>query len=422
MCTEDEPTPMARGPHRQLFQEEDEPPDWRTMLLPAPAVLKLLFDAHCHPTDLPFSQQQVQDVGLGGLSAMATRVHDQALVESFGETYGKERQIDGSDASTDVVVCFGYHPWFSHLFSVNSPEESVNKQQHYESIFIPSSLAPSKKDEYRQILSEIIDLLPEPVRLGPLLGNMRQRIRKALARGRKVMVGEVGLDRSFRIPYPPNPARNDMASNTNTVEVAENRIATGGLEQELAEKENDPTAAKPKTRTKTLTPFTTSTAHQLQVLELQFQVALECGVNVSLHSVKAQGETIKFLRDFKKAHGAPFEDSVNVDLHSCGGWSVESWASESKFFKNLYTSPSLAISSRTSVTPHLIRKSDPTRLLVESDTHLIDDTTRRTWAAAVWIAQCRGWRVEWTEEDLDRAGEEGVVMRLHRNWKAFIRI
>jgi hypothetical protein len=96
--------------------------------------------------------------------------------------------------------------------------------------------------------------------------------------------------------------------------------------------------------------------------------------------------------------------------------------SQSKFFKNLYTSPSLAISSRTGVTPHLIRQSDPTRLLVESDTHMIDDTTCRTWAAAVWIAKCRGWRVEWTEQDLSNGEEEGVVMRLHKNWKAFMKI
>lgn len=40
------------------------------------------------------------------------------------------------------------------------------------------------------------------------------------------------------------------------------------------------------------------------------------------------GETIKFLRDTKKRHGREFEDRVNVDLHSCGGWSVESWVSE----------------------------------------------------------------------------------------------
>ena len=76
------------------------------------------------------------------------------------------------------------------------------------------------------------------------------------------------------------------------------------------------------------------------------------------------------------------------------------------------------------MTPHLIRRSDPSRLLVESDTHLIDDTTRRTWAAAVWIAQCRGWKVERTPTDLKvgSSDELGVVARLEDNWKAFMKI
>lgn len=97
---------------------------------------------------------------------------------------------------------------------------------------------------------------------------------------------------------------------------------------------------------------------------------------------------------------------------------------QSRYFKNLYTSPSLAISARTSVTPHLIRQSDPTRLLVESDTHLIDDTTRRTWAAAVWIAQCRNWTIERTKKDLmtDYPDKVGVVARLESNWKAFMKV
>lgn len=107
------------------------------------------------------------------------------------------------------------------------------------------------------------------------------------------MVGEVGLDRSFRIPYPLDPAVARTTSDPITVEDAENTIAATGPEQELAAKrENKPDVDELKPRTKTLTPFTTSTAHQLHVLELQFQVALECGVNVSLHSVKAQGKLL----------------------------------------------------------------------------------------------------------------------------------
>jgi Tat protein secretion system quality control protein TatD with DNase activity len=98
--------------------------------------------------------------------------------------------------------------------------------------------------------------------------------------------------------------------------------------------------------------------------------------------------------------------------------------SEQRHFPNLFLSPSIAISGRTPVTPHLIRAADPDRLLVESDTHLIQDTTKRVWATAVWIANCRGWRIERTAEDLQSEpagpdGEQGVVKRLEANWERF---
>jgi len=39
---------------------------------------------------------------------MATRVHDQGLVETFGETYGKEKPVDdGVNTSPEAVACFG---------------------------------------------------------------------------------------------------------------------------------------------------------------------------------------------------------------------------------------------------------------------------------------------------------------------------
>lgn len=179
----------------------------------------------------------------------------------------------------------GYHPWFCHLLSVNRDDTPLDKYAHYATIFVPSDAKPEKTVQYHQVLSEIIDDLPEPVQLQPLLDEMRHRIRRARDNGQLVMVGEVGIDRSFRIPYPqprssdPSP---DKLGSASPIERAESVIATSGPD-EMAQKQLLPV------KRKTLTPFTTSTAHQLRVLELQFAIALEFGVNVSLHSVKAQG-------------------------------------------------------------------------------------------------------------------------------------
>lgn len=83
-----------------------------------PAYDDLVTDAHCHPTDLPFSEQTVRDVGLGGLSSMATRTTDQELVSKFSEDhgrrdedeYGKERESKRRRrAGPEVIACFGEH-------------------------------------------------------------------------------------------------------------------------------------------------------------------------------------------------------------------------------------------------------------------------------------------------------------------------
>lgn len=270
---------------------------------PLGSLISLVVDVHCHPTDLPFSDTEVSNVGLGGLSAMATRIHDQELVDGFGREHGRHTGSSGNVlAATEAIACFGelkvpfksdrnltrapgYHPWFCHLLSVDPEDKAIDKRTHYESIFIPPDAKPEKKASYQQTLSEILGDLPNPVRLQPLLDDMRDRIRRARENGQLVMVGEVGLDRSFRIPYP-QAAVSSQAKSTSPVERAESVIATSG-EDEMAQKQALPV------KRKTLTPFTTSTAHQLRVLEMQFDAALDFGINVSLHSVKAQGKAVK---------------------------------------------------------------------------------------------------------------------------------
>jgi hypothetical protein len=160
------------------------------------------------------------------------------------------------------------------------------------------------------------------------------------------------------------------------------------------------------------------------------------------------------LRGVRDRHRARFTNRINVDIHSGGGWSPQFWqqaevsaspllshliADDQKQFSNLYASPSIFITSRSQSAPELIRAISPRRILVESDSHDVRLTTKLVWAAAKWIAGCRGWKVEdgdtkWDLTDggdevvgfdgevrLDGEGEEvWVVKTLERNWARFL--
>ncbi len=95
------------------------------------------------------------------------------------------------------------------------------------------------------------------------------------------MIGEVGLDRAFRVPYDY--------------------------------------FASPRQ----LTPFTVPLSHQLAILEAQIDLAVDLRRNISMHSVKAQMNTKDLLDKMKKKHGANW-NSIGVDLHSCG-LSAQMW-------------------------------------------------------------------------------------------------
>lgn len=90
-------------------------------------------DAHCHPTDHPFTDQDVQDVGLGGIAAMATRTSDQSLVRDFGKNRPANRndgaegvevieQGQGQGNEVKVVSCFGKEKLLVHGVAVTNDE------------------------------------------------------------------------------------------------------------------------------------------------------------------------------------------------------------------------------------------------------------------------------------------------------------
>lgn len=83
---------------------------------------------------------------------------------------------------------------------------------------------------------------------------------------------------------------------------------------------------------------------------------------------------------------------------------------------------SIAINTRNAAHDALIKACDATRLLVESDYHMITQSAQMTWDMLEIVAGTRGWRVEQTAEEVIRESDEpGAVRRLMLNWEAFLK-
>ncbi|KIK70620.1 hypothetical protein GYMLUDRAFT_149638 [Collybiopsis luxurians FD-317 M1] len=315
------------------------------------SVLRHVVDVHCHPTDAPsIDPQSMADLSIT-VCAMSSRPSDQSLVRNLAQAYPEK-----------VIPCFGYHPWFSHLISIRG---DVSREEHYRYLFSP--LGTQDLDAFNTLLSA----LPDPIPLDDILSTLRQDLQDCP----NSMLGEVGLDRVFRIPYEFDAAL------------------------------------------RRLSPFTVPLQHQLAILEAQIDLAVELGRNISLHSVKAPQPTTKLLADMQAKHGDNW-NKISLDLHSCG-FSPETLKDVQRRYSNTFLSLSTVINSRSSNYLSLIQVCDPNRILAESDYNDINMCASQTWDIVQTIAQVKGWTVEteWNEEE--DPSKFGVVRRLEENWLRF---
>ncbi|EME85621.1 uncharacterized protein MYCFIDRAFT_72351 [Pseudocercospora fijiensis CIRAD86] len=230
-----------------------------------------VFDAHCHPTDTLSTLQSIPSMRAKVLTIMATRAQDQHLVANAADQYGLTEQ-DIDDTTMDwskqhrIIPAFGWHPWFSHHMYDESeyggvnPLNSEQKAAHYQSVLIPKS---NDRD--------FLDTFPDPRPLGEFISQTRQYLQKyPLA-----LVGEVGLDRSFRIPEAWLPA---------DVEERDENLTPGGREG------------------RRLSPYRVSMDHQKKVLSAQLALAGEMGRAVSCHGVAAHGIVYETVAKTWKGH------------------------------------------------------------------------------------------------------------------------
>jgi Tat protein secretion system quality control protein TatD with DNase activity len=203
-----------------------------------------------------------------------------------------------SDVGGDDIqyrVNLGYHPWFSHLISLERiPQTDTAKEMHYRSLFLR---ADQPKAAHIEALDRLVPSLPHPFALEDLVADVRANIahfielHKQDAKRSRPMLGEVGVDRSFRIPSSPHRAADPL-------------VDDGGSGQRL-------------------TPLQVPIAHQISILEAQLAIAVELNVNVSMHSVGAPAHTRQVFDKARESYGVAWT-RISIDLHSCG-LSVDAW-------------------------------------------------------------------------------------------------
>lgn len=382
-----------------------------------------VYDAHCHPTDIMTSIDNIPGLRAAGLTVMSTRMEDQSLVEETARKYGGDLAINGQGGGR-AVPAFGFHPWFSHLIvddiegQVNTDEDMKKRKiEHYTSVLQPTPKY-DESDEDR----EFIDTLPEPFSLSQIISDMRERLSKFPA----ALIGEVGLDKSFRLPKPwPKDAKKDDPSDIH------GHLTPGTRE------------GRP------LSPFRVRMAHQKRILETQLRLAGEMNRAASVHSVGSHGAVLDVLttlwkgwekpvlskrqkkKEAENAHAAGEEERSDdaqkkpdlprpfpprVCMHSYSGPPEQL----SQFYQpsvplDFYFSFSTYVNfegkdqTQSKKVAEVIQAVPDDRILAESDLHcageLMDDALEK---AAKQICQIRGWTLE-----------DGTK-RLNDNWLKFI--
>ena len=325
---------------------------------------------------------------------LATRGQDQKLVADMAAQHGLSREDLSSD-TTSIVPGFGRHPWFSHdLYDdfdvrTNLTEDLENiKEKHYKAVLTPEPQDPAFWED-----------LPTPVALSTFISETREYLKKhPLA-----LVGEIGLDKAFRLPKEWDPE---------------------------AKKARDPARTSGGRERRPLSPYRIKMPHQEAVLKAQLILAGEMNRPVSVHGVQVHGLLYNLLvnswkgyekskrRDRKaltKALDNESKDSDRADavgtespkpfppricLHSFSGKAeaVQQYLSPTipaKIFFSFSKTNNLRDDAARSKMESAVRAVPKNQLLVETDLHTagerMDGELEETYRA---ICEFRGWQLE----------------------------
>ncbi|RAO71247.1 uncharacterized protein BHQ10_007259 [Talaromyces amestolkiae] len=225
-----------------------------------------VFDAHCHPTDTMTSISDIPHMRATALTVMSTRGEDQELVDEVTKRLG-DYHHDSKNENGKIVPCFGWHPWFAHQIRAEEDEDNTretNISQHYRNV-LTGTMGTENDD------TAFFKTLPTPKPLSTLLSETKTRL---LAHS-NALVGEIGLDKAFRLPMPWQKDELDSRNEGLTPGSREGRK---------------------------LSPYRVSIAHQKALLKAQLQLAGELRRAVSVHSVQGHGVVLECFQELWKGY------------------------------------------------------------------------------------------------------------------------
>lgn len=290
-------------------------------------------------------------------SLMSTNHIDVDIVKEIGDGAGAAVGLaaglaadtgPGAARPAPLVPYFGVHPWYSHLFAT----EARPKAEHYQAVLTPD------------VGPELLDVLPEPI----LLQDHLDKIRRFCNDFRVCGIGEIGLDKLFRIPSNGYYGNQEVSNDSDTK----------------------------------LSRYRVKMDHQVNVLVSQLELARELDVAVSLHCVKAHGALYDAVQGLAPA-------LLRIVLHSFTG-SIEQALLWKRNFNQVMFSFSNYINgseAKRSQLKQLVELLQDDQILVESDLsldHTIPDINKEHLE-----------EVTTTIAELKGMDKEAIVTVLHNN-------
>lgn len=290
--------------------------------------LQFFADSHCH-LDVGCTSKKAED--------LADVLNDYELINHRSDFFHvmSSNHIDAKHLeliltrlnNTSIIPYFGVHPWYSHLFTDlrvdDFEDEQELKRKHYGRLLEPQPPA------------ELLEILPIPLNIDDHIKEMNRLVCRYENSGFRVGIGEIGLDKLFRIPA------NGFFGNQSIV--------------------LDDASVK-------LTPCKVSMDHQVMVFTKQLSLANVVRKPVSIHCVKAHG----LLYD-KVTGSQATQDIPSIILHSYSGSPDQAglWIRHyAKSKQNLYFSLSNCINgteNKRDTLEKLVTLMDNTQILLETD-------------------------------------------------------